>query len=72
MRQSTTKRLKCTQVYVSTFQEKCGAVVESLTVVPMYAGSLPSVATFEIFLVCRSFFASTRIRSGVFHEASLD
>jgi hypothetical protein len=40
--------------------------------VPKYAGSLPSVVTFEIFLLCRSFFASSRIRSGVFHEASLD
>jgi hypothetical protein len=54
------------------FQEKCGAVVEYLTVVPMYAGSLPSVVTFEIISALPQFFASTRIRSGVFHEASLD
>jgi hypothetical protein len=34
---------------------KCGAVVEYLTVDPMYAGSLPSVVTFEIFLLVAVF-----------------
>ncbi len=41
-------------LYVN-FPRKVWPVVEYLTVVPLYAGSLPSVVTFEIFLLCRSF-----------------
>ncbi len=53
-------------------QGKRGAVVEYLIVDTKVVGSRPTGAAFEIFQLCRSFFASTRIRSGVFYETSLD
>ncbi len=53
-------------------QGKRGVMVEYLIVVTKIAGSRLSAAAFEIFQLCRSFFASGRIRSGVFYETSLE
>ncbi len=68
----TSRQDRSIQFDRSILYGKRGTVVEYLIVVPKIVGSRPSAAAFEIFQLCRSYFASPSIPSGVFYETSLE